>query len=104
MKVLEEELRVGDESDCLSRPLSEGDPRASGARTAELRISSRDWRQLEEAGGGSWITVGPAFPCPRSESLILPALVLPEKEGVGLTCSAETPRIMAFWPPPLSAQ
>lgn len=53
MKVLEEELRVGAESDCLSRPLSEGDPRASGARTAELRISSRDWRQLEEAGGGS---------------------------------------------------
>lgn len=48
--------------------------------------------------------VGPAFPCPSSESLILPALMLPEKEGVGLTCSAETPRIMAFWPPPLSAQ
>ena len=27
--------------------------------------------------------VGPAFPCPSSESLILPALMLPEKEGVG---------------------
>ena len=53
MKVLEEELRVGAESDCLSRPLFEGGPRASGARTAELRVSSRAWRQLEEAGGGS---------------------------------------------------
>ena len=54
MKVLEEELRVGAESDCLSRPLFEGGPRASGARTAELRVSSRAWRQLEEAARGGW--------------------------------------------------
>lgn len=53
MKVLDEELRVGAESDCLSRPLFERGPRASGAHTAELRISSRAWRQPEEAGGGS---------------------------------------------------
>lgn len=100
MKVLEEELGMGAESDSLSRPLFEGGPCASGARTAELRISSRARRQPEEAGGGSYVTAGPAFPCPSSESLILPALVLPEKAGVGHTWSAEISRIMAFRPSP----